>query len=564
MKGGAPRSTVAFVTVLLFSTAVSAAPGAPTPGQVQSTLPKQPVQPKKAPPPTVSSAPANPAGVAPGGPAVKVGGFDIEGNSVIPSDVLQAQVAGYVGQSLTLAQLYDVADVLTRYYRAQGYGLAYVSLPAQTLKGGTVRLQVIEGKIGTVSVQGNTRTRTRVLERRAGSLQPGEIYTNADAERAVLQMDALPGVTARAVLSPGSDFGTSNVLFNVDEHPYAGDISVDDYGRAAIGRWRVNGNVFINGLTGSGDQLLASVTHAEGNLLNYGRLNYQFPTGDSSELSFGYNRAHYRVGQGPFAALGISGSTQNGNVNWQDDVERTREETLNWGVGVSHNTSKNEVSGNTQVTTNITLLQLTMLYNRQREDQSYYTLSGSLWTNGRHNDGSSNSAERLRVELDGNYFTPMGERWQLTAQGTLTYSVDPLVDGDKYSLGGPGNVRGFQSAEVRGDSGVFGSLEVLRSLTTSPSFPLAWGLFWDAGKVWSKSSDPQSTNYGVRDSTGIASLGTELQLQPSLTGWNARLQFAWAVGGYRPSDDVSTAAVALGAKPADRGPHIWFTLGKSF
>jgi hemolysin activation/secretion protein len=524
----------------------------------------------------VSGAAVNPAGVSPGGATFKVTGFDIEGNSVIPTAELQAQIASYVGQTLTLAQLYDVADVLTRYYRSKGYGLAYVAPPAQTLKGGNARLQVIEGRVGKVTIQGNSRTRGDVLARRVEGLNPGDVYTNAASERAVMLMNDLPGLQARAVLSPGDTFGTSDVLFDVNESGYSGDVSVDDYGRVAIGRWRISADVNVNSLTGSGDQLSAGVVHSENNLLNFGKLGYQLPVGTSSTLSANYNRAFYHVGGEQFGGLGIEGSTQSAGLNWLYTDLRTRSQSLYWGVGVTYNNSRNLTGccGTTappsdRLTTNIMLLQLTMLYNRQYEDQSYWTLGGNFWSNGKSNsDGVSKSAEKGHFEFDGSYVKPFADSWDFVAQGALAYSLDPLVDSDKYSLGGPGNVRGFQSAEARGDKGVFGSLELQRAFTPSPKFPLSWGVFLDSGKVWTKAVTVAGKLTIASDKTGLTSVGTELQLLPSTTGWTARLQFAWAVGGNRPSDDVS--AVELAASKSgppvehDHGPHIWFTLAKSF
>ncbi|HSN16757.1 MAG TPA: POTRA domain-containing protein, partial [Gammaproteobacteria bacterium] len=389
MKGGFLRSAAAFGAVSIFSVSLQAAPAAPTPGQVQSTLPTQLPQPKKAQAPALPSGPTNAAGIAPGGPAFKVNAFDIQGNTAIPTDELRAQIAGYLGQTLTLSQLYDVADVLTRYYRARGYGLAYVAPPAQKLSGGTVKLQVVEGRIGDINIQGNSRTRTPVLAQRARGLQSGALYTDAAAERAVLLMNDLPGVTARAVLSPGADYGTSDVAFNVDERAMSGDFSVDDYGRASIGRWRINADAAVNSLTGSADQLSAGITHSEANLLNFGKLAYLFPLGEASTLTANFNRAFYHVG-GAFAAAHITGSTQNSGLTWQYAQIRTQPESLFWGVGITHDTSRTL----TQVTTNITLLQLTMLYSRQFQDLSYYNINGSFWTNGKSNaDAAHNDAE---------------------------------------------------------------------------------------------------------------------------------------------------------------------------
>ena len=557
--GFAAIGAACLVSVQAFAAPVAVVPPAPTPGQVQSTLPTKPAAPKTGAPAVGSGPYANPTGVAPGGTAVKVASFDITGNSVIPEAELQAQVASYVGQSLTLAQLYEVADVLTRYYRAKGYGLAYVSLPAQMLSGGKIRLEVIEGRVSSVNVQGNTRTRDSVFKKRAAAVQVGEVYRNDQAEQAVLLMNDLPGVQARAVLSPGTTFGTSDLLFNVDEQAASGDFSVDDYGRKAIGRWRVNADLTINSLTGSGDQLGAGITHSEGNLLNFGKLSYGLPVGMDGTLTAGFNRAEYHgnidVGS---SSTPFSGSTQNGSLVYQFPSRRTRADSLYWGFGITHNTSKNATGPLSSVPTNITLLQITTFKNEVFEDQSYYTLSTNFTTNGKSNDGTKNNAEKARLEMDFSGVKAISDYWSFIGLGGLYYSPDPLVDTDEFSFGGPGSVRGYQSAEVRGDRALSASAELQRQFPVSPTYSLAWGFFGDSAKAWAKARSLQAA-----ESKTLTSLGTELLLNPVARGWNLRLQAAWAVGGYRPSDDPQ-ALIKPGTHPGDRGPHLWLTFGTSY
>jgi hemolysin activation/secretion protein len=515
-----------------------AAVAAPTPGQVQSTLPTKTPQAKQAPVPAAKPSASNAQGVAPGGPSFHVNSFSIEGNTVIPSDELQAQIAGYLGKDLTLAQLYDVADVLTRYYRDRGYGLAYVTPPAQKLSAGNVRLQVVEGRVGNIDIEGNSRTRTPVLRARTRGLNSGDVYTDAAAERAVLLMDDLPGVSSRAVLSPGQLFGSSDVLFNVEERGYGGDLSVDDYGRQVVGRWRLNADVSINSLTGGGDQLSAGVTHSESNLLNFGKLGYSFPLG-SGTLNAAYNRATYTV-----SGLPVTGSTENGSLIYQYPSLRTQQESFYWGVGITRNISSTSVL--TSDTTNITLLQFTTFLTKQQQDQGYYTFSTSLTSNGKSNDGSKNNAELLRLEGDLTWVRPFAGSWSFITLASLEYSPDVLVDNDKFSLGGPGSVRAFPTADARGDRGAFVSGELQRSFAAGPDHALAWGVFLDSGRVWNKRVGLSP----IGDAT-LTGAGTELQFIPSGGGWNARLQWAWSLGTTRPSD-------------GDRGGHIWLTVGTSY
>src|ERR1041384_6922962 len=72
--------------------------GAPTPGQVQSTLPIAPLAPAPKAAPLTSTPQPTTATIAPGGPTVTVQRFVITGNTVFGTDALQAEIAPYLGQ----------------------------------------------------------------------------------------------------------------------------------------------------------------------------------------------------------------------------------------------------------------------------------------------------------------------------------------------------------------------------------------------------------------------------------------------------------------------------------
>lgn len=548
----------------------SASPTPPTPGQVESTLPTQPALPQVKSAPLVNTPPPVSGEIPPGGPTVHVTAFNITGNSVFGTDVLQEQVAASVGKDLTLAELYKVADVLTRFYQSHGYGLARATLPEQQLSNGRVTLQVIEGRIGKISVEGNTRTRSNVLLKQGDAIKSGEVYTDVAMDRAVLLVNDLPAVQAQAVLQPGSVFGTADLVYKTQEDSeYTGQLSVDDYGRSDVGRWRLNAEANVASLTGSGDKLTADITHTDGNLLNFGALTYSLPVGPAGgRMTADYNQSEYHVGGPVFTPLGLSGESRNGNLSYLYPEIRSHADSLFLGAGFAHEGSSSESNpaggkkGGTVTATELNLLQLTGLYSATHDDGSAYSLSGTFSSNGRRDDGNDSGAERARVELDATAVRPLASRWALQLRGSGVWSPDPLSDTEKFSLGGPDSVRGFPTADARGDSGLFASLEVQRSL--APAWPVSIGWFVDSGKVWSKEfftdvtgKDPKTgktvtvsrPTFGAAET--VSSVGAELIFQSSNKRWESRLQWAWAVGGIKPSDGNS-------------GGHIWATFGMNF
>lgn len=540
-------------------------PGTPTPGQVQSTLPTAPALP---PPstnaPQTSTPNVSTTQVPEGGPTVVVQKFQITGNSAFGEAPLQAQLAPWLNKPVTLADLYRAADAITKYYQFRGYGLARCTIPQQEFANGVATLEVVEGRIGKVTVAGETRTREGVLLKQATALKSGDVYTDAAMDRAVMLMNDLPAVQAQATLAPGTDFGTADLDYKVQEVPMlSGNLSVDDYGRRDVGLFRFNAEADLASPTGSGDRLSANLTHSEDDLLNFGGLTYSLPVGPAGgRLTADYNQSRYRVANFTPSALAISGSSANGGLSYSYAQLRGRQQNLYLGGGIQHSGSATVANTVTVSDTNLTLAQLTAYYTRVYDDSSYYSLSGTFSSNGHHDDGNHGAYERARLELDGSYVQPFATDWTLVAKGAGVWSPDPLSDTEKYSLGGPDNVRGFLSSEKRGDSGFFASGELQRGLDAAHSWSVGW--FLDSGKVWDKRFDTEVTGTDPKthkpvtkdvvtrgDAATLTASGVSLQFQSADRRWNARLQWAYAIGGYRPSD-------------GDEGGHLWVSVGMSF
>lgn len=521
----------------------------PTPGQVQSTLPVHPAPklPQNQTPITVP--PVQPSQIPAGGPVFRVSRFELTGNTVFAASVLQAELASYLNRDLTLADLYKAAAQLTRYYQQHGYGVARVTVPAQKIVSGSVKLEVIEGHIAAIKIEGNTRTRTNVLRDRMASLKPGQIYTDVAMERAILLINDLPGLQARALLEPGQAYGTLDVNIKAVESAMTGYVSVDDYGRSSIGRWRLNTGVTLNSPSGSGDRLSASLTHAAGNLLNFGALSYSLPLPPAGgTLTAAYNRSEYRVSGSNFTVLGISGYGNNATMNYLYPAVRSQWDNLFWGMGLTHSASGTLSKGQEVAGTNLNVMNWNFYYNHLFAAGGYYTLGGQFYSNGQHYDAQHLNAERARMNLDASYVTPFAGDWRFIGQISGQWSLQPLPDTEKFSLGGPDNVRGYLSGEARGDSGIQLSLEIQHPLGV-PGWPVMFGGYIDNGKVWEKTALAGPSMAATLTSAGIELLYSSTS--PDRAGWNARFQWGYAIGGYRPSD-------------GNQGGHIWLTVGKNF
>ena len=79
-------------------------------------------------------------------------GVSFVGASGVPEAELQAAVADRIGQSVTFADLEQLAARATAVYRRHGYALVQVFVPVQEVVDGRVQFNVVEGMLGNVSI----------------------------------------------------------------------------------------------------------------------------------------------------------------------------------------------------------------------------------------------------------------------------------------------------------------------------------------------------------------------------------------------------------------------------
>lgn len=491
-------------------------PASISPGTVQDTLRQQPPEsplPLDTAPPL--RADVSPESTAPIGPAIPVTAFIFTGNDTFSDEVLAAQLESWTNTELTLDAIYTAADALTLYYRELGYGLAQVTVPAQKINDGIVELRIIEGRIGSISVAGNEDYSFEFLKRRLEPLTPGLIYTDRGMERGILLLNDLPGLSARAVIKPGEKFGTSDILFRIQEDPASFSLNVDNYGREELGEIRVLADARFNNLGGFGDELYIATLVSEDALLKYGNITYGFPTGSNgARMRLTFNRADYSVEGDIFADLGITGDNTTYRADWSYPLLRSRRANIVFTAAVQRFNTESfqlgeEIPNNT---TELNLAEFGLFMNGLAKTGNSWTVSVLVDGNGKSNESTVNlresDAQQAKLRLDGSYSLPFAGGWLLASRATYVYSGDPLVDSQKFSLGGPYSVRGYAPAELRGDEGAFVALE-LRKYFFPGKYPIAGIVFVDGGYAKNQRlpGDTFSTDADLEGELGSAGLG---------------------------------------------------------
>jgi hemolysin activation/secretion protein len=515
-----------------------------TPGAVQDTLPP--------PKPPVPAAPAQLVfPVAP--PPIEhdrnarrftVNSFRFSGNTVYSERTLKRLVERFLDLQLNLYDLTRAADVVTQLYRDEGYLIARAVIPAQKVEQGIVHIEIIEGRVGRVIFEGNRRYSRAALQRRMPGLAPGVLITSGAMEHDLLLLNDLPGLTARATLEPGKEFGTTDIRIRVEEKTFSGYVQPNNQGRKEIGQWRTDGGVNVNNMLGFGDQLSFQGIVSQSNLMHYSRLGYSIPlTAQGTRLELGYAATDYSLA-GDLAVLDIEGDVRSREISVVHPYLRSRSQNLSFNLGYRTTRLRQRALGVEISDNSIGLYNPGVRYSQIGADASVSTLSTQFYTNFRTNtSGTRQDAEQLKVELEGTHLRGLNRNWDLYLRGLVVQSHEPLADSEKFALGGPGNVRGYRSSELRGDKGWLATVELRRQISVFNTLGLV-GFFYDAGVV--KFQAP-----GFLDgSTTLMSAGANVTFFP-LRNVPIKLEFAVPVRNTIASDGHNNG-------------RLWLSVGASF
>lgn len=539
------------------------------------TLERQLQQPPAPPPST--AVPRVPAPVPPPGadtgPRILVKGFVIEGGTLVPEAELQAAIADRIGRSLGLPGLQDAAQAVADAYRRHGY-FARAYLPPQDVGNGVVRIVVVEGRFGAISMKpGETRMDPDIVQRIVGNrLVPGQPYSADDIERGLMIANDLPGVSVDGVLKAGSATGTSDIAVSLADTPLVtGNVGINNFGIKSTGAGMGLASVTLNDPGGIGDQLSLRGQVSDG--LGFGQMDYSLPLGYSGlrgGVSASYLR--YTLG-GDFSDLDAHGSAITFAANLLYPVLRTPSRS-NWaGLSYRHSRYDDSSLGVALDRKNIDALDASFSGNWSDGLGGGAITSYALTVSGGRLDLSgvenNKAADKAGPKTDGGYGKfalqasrgqALGPDWFVRARLNLQGATGNLDSSEQISLGGPGGVRAYPVDEAQGDEGVIGNLELHRPLSGGWASGLDLYGFVDAGMIRQHVTRWTGWDGGTGLRNNYALYGTGLGLGYAAPyGVMVSLVGAVPIGpnpGSGPSGDNQDGS--------RRGARLWLNLFKSF
>ena len=275
----------------------------PFPGEVRPTPPPGSVLPPPPPPPPQKGAPLPLSAF--------VREIRISGSTVFTPEQLAQVTAPYTNRKLTSEDLEALRVALTKFYIDHGYVTSGAIIPDQAVTEGVIRLQVIEGRLGHIEVEGNYWFRPKYLEERIALGAGPPVNINALQERLLLLQET-PGITRlNAELRPGVARGQSVLNVKVAEaNPIKAWLEFNNYLSPSVGAERGLVTVQDQNLTGHGD--LMSVQYGKSSGVDPQlTARYILPvTPRNTTVMVEYRKNNFEVVEEPFQSLNIRSESE--------------------------------------------------------------------------------------------------------------------------------------------------------------------------------------------------------------------------------------------------------------
>jgi hemolysin activation/secretion protein len=411
---------------------------------------------------TAPAAAAAPA-VAPGGPTFVLTTVEFNESAFLSPQELAAIAAPFVGRPIDFSGIQALINAVNTRYAEMGIVTASASLPEQEIDSGVLKIELVEGRVGAVNLEGATRSASYVRER--VRLSPGTVIDVPDLGARIATVNRTGDLRLRTILQPGTDFGLTDVTLSVTEPPRNTlSFFTDNFGAPNVGRYQIGGLFQHYGLLGLDDRLKVYGVWSEGNLAGNASYTFGFaPTG--ARIGLSYSRGAIRIVDGPFAPLSVNGQSEGGGVSLAQPVYGNSNwlALFNLGGTVSHSST---VQSGITVTDNLTwkgTAGLTLGYYGSRFALSVSPYYAFAHTDIRATGATANvhffgGSASVTAVLPGDFVLQGEGSWQVGSQ--------LLVTGDQlFQIGGPTTIRGYDPNAAAGGSGYYGSLELHKNLS---------------------------------------------------------------------------------------------------
>ncbi len=505
--------------------------------------------------------------------------FVVEGNTVLPSELVERTVQPFMGPERTFKDIDAAREALEKVYQDAGYLSVVVSVPNQRVDAGEVRLEVTEATVERLNVTGSQYHLPSRIAGQVPSLAKGQIPYFPEVQRQLADVQSAD-VSVTPIINPGEQPDGIGVDLKVqDTLPVQGSLELNNRQSFNTSKGRMAANLAYGNLFQAGHRIGLGWNYApwrpnDGNTLS---LLYSLPLSARDDLTLS---ATHSSSNTPIVTGDGGNTVTRGNqyaLRWQRSLPaRTWPLTHSFYAGLDYKRNADQTSIPFTVNTPKPALRYVVVntgysltwrgdkgtemgFNTSVATSNRALAGRTVQCDGRQIDQfackrNGATPDFLAWKLGLDYAQPVWDKWRIKLSASGQLASGPLASGEQITMGGTDTVRGYYDFEQAGDWGWTARTE----LSTPPLFDLAgWrslGLFfYDRGFV--SIIDAQE---GQQVRANLASYGMGWRLENG-KGLLLAVDGAQPIYQTRRADSSGTLTVAT-----RRSPHFLASLRQSF
>lgn len=444
----------------------------------------------------------------------------VVGTTVFTPGELKEISSPYENRELSTEDLEDLRRAFTLLYVNNGFVTSGAIIPDQSVSEGTLVIEIIEGKLSTINVDGTRWFHPYYFESRLAKSgnEPLNLRDIRDRMHLLLQDSRIARLSVE--LQPGLSSGSSVLNVKVEEtNPFRAWFVFNNFQSPTIGAETGQIKIEQNNMFGIGDTLLFSLSKSDGITL-IANSQYSIPiTVWDTLLSFRFRRNEFKVVEDQFKSLNIEINSDIYGISLQQPIFRNPRKEIYIEITAEHLRNTNTLMGQQfsfipgagiEGKTKISALRFSQVWKKRS-----HTFAMSL--SSRFSFGLDLLGATLKSSsADGQFFSWLGDFQgvrkleslgiNLIGRMNLQLSNDRLLPLEQYSMGGRFTVRGYRENTLVRDNAFLFTIEtripILSFWKDSAIVELA--PFIDVGRSWfakRNTSSPQT----------LTSIGTGLR-----------------------------------------------------
>ncbi len=259
-----------------------------------------------------------------GSKGVYVNSIEVSPSEILTREEINGVIGQYVGRNVFMSDIQSAVNALNNLYAERGYVTARAYLPEQTVSNGNIRIDLIESKIGEVTVVNNKYTTDNYILKRMPQ-KSGELFDIVDLEKDVLDFNRYhDGVNLAANLKAGTMPGTTDIELTAQEtFPFHLIGMMDNAGRRSTGQLRGGPAIVADSLFHHRDQMSLGTYFSKGAVSPF--FDYSYPVNKKDgRIGFSYSSTFANVKNGPYSWMGLKSNSYVYSLYYDQPIVRTR------------------------------------------------------------------------------------------------------------------------------------------------------------------------------------------------------------------------------------------------